>query len=255
MGKLTPTAALMRRERLLNSSTTLVPRPAPQADAAVVLVKKFVRDLRRGRMSIGALTAAIPESPYFIGTGLRLAIHQGKFPPDLERGRWSLLPHNHRRFRTFELIHQCEQAPDPSHRVTLGDQRDPLGVPRPRILTGWSELDLRAIRGLNEQMERYLSASKIGKIDRPRSLQPEPYSVGGLHHHLGTIRMHNDPRRGVVDADCRLYGVANLFVAGGSVFPTGGYANPSLTIAALTLRLADHLKIRLAGAAASRVRS
>jgi choline dehydrogenase-like flavoprotein len=54
--------------------------------------------------------------------------------------------------------------------------------------------------------------------------------------------MHRDERRGVVDADGRVHGTGNLYVAGGSVFPTGGYANPSLTIAALTLRLADHLR-------------
>jgi choline dehydrogenase-like flavoprotein len=54
--------------------------------------------------------------------------------------------------------------------------------------------------------------------------------------------MHPDERLGVVDADCRVHGVPNLFVAGSSVFPTGGYANPTLTIVALAIRLADHLK-------------
>ena len=65
------------------------------------------------------------------------------------------------------------------------------------------------------------------------------------HHHLGTTRMHPDPARGVVDADARVHGLANLFVGGGSVFPTGGYINPTLTIAALTLRLADHVRAHL----------
>lgn len=59
---------------------------------------------------------------------------------------------------------------------------------------------------------------------------------------MGTTRMHVDPRQGVVDGDCRVHGIANLFIAGPSVFPTGGYANPSLTIVALALRLADRLK-------------
>jgi choline dehydrogenase-like flavoprotein len=54
--------------------------------------------------------------------------------------------------------------------------------------------------------------------------------------------MHEDPRQGVVDANCRLHGMSNLFIAGSSVFPTGGAAPPTLTIVALTLRLADHLK-------------
>ena len=61
-------------------------------------------------------------------------------------------------------------------------------------------------------------------------------------HHMGTTRMAASPREGVVDADCRVHGTANLFVAGSSVFPTTGNANPTLTIVALALRLADHLK-------------
>ena len=63
---------------------------------------------------------------------------------------------------------------------------------------------------------------------------------------MGTTRMHADPRRGVVDADCRVHGIANLYVAGSSVFPTSGAANPTLTIVALALRLAGHLRNRIA---------
>ena len=69
-----------------------------------------------------------------------------------------------------------------------------------------------------------------------------PDDLFGGHHHMGTTRMAEDPRRGVVDADCRVYGVRNLYVAGSSVFPTSGAANPTLTVVALALRLADHLQ-------------
>ena len=61
-------------------------------------------------------------------------------------------------------------------------------------------------------------------------------------HHMGTTRMHSDPAHGVVDANCRVHGVSNLFVCGSSVFPTAGVAPPTLTIVALALRLADHLR-------------
>ena len=61
-------------------------------------------------------------------------------------------------------------------------------------------------------------------------------------HHLGTTRMHDHPAHGVVDGNCRLHGVSSVYVAGGSVFPTGGYANPTLTVVALAIRLADELK-------------
>ena len=63
---------------------------------------------------------------------------------------------------------------------------------------------------------------------------------------MGTTRMHDNPKKGVVDRDCRVHGTSNLFIAGPSVFPTGGYANPILTAVALALRLADHVKQRMA---------
>jgi choline dehydrogenase-like flavoprotein len=64
---------------------------------------------------------------------------------------------------------------------------------------------------------------------------------------MGTTRMHADPAKGVVDADCRVHGVGNLYVAGSSVMPTGGAATVTLTAVALAIRLADHLKRRLGG--------
>ncbi len=62
---------------------------------------------------------------------------------------------------------------------------------------------------------------------------------------MGTTRMHNDPKKGVVDENCGVHGIHNLFIAGPSVFPTGGYANPILTIVALSIRLTDHIKKQL----------
>jgi choline dehydrogenase-like flavoprotein len=67
-------------------------------------------------------------------------------------------------------------------------------------------------------------------------------------HHMGTTRMHDDPKQGVVDRNCQVHGIDNLFIAGSSVFPTGGYNTPTLTIVALALRLADHLKAEMANA-------
>ena len=72
-----------------------------------------------------------------------------------------------------------------------------------------------------------------------------PEDMFGDQHHMGTTRMHRDPSLGVVNQNCRVHGVANLYVAGSSVFPTAGAANPTLTITALALRLANHLKAAL----------
>jgi choline dehydrogenase-like flavoprotein len=70
--------------------------------------------------------------------------------------------------------------------------------------------------------------------------------LGGPHH-MGTMRMSADPQHGVVNEDCRVHSVENLYVAGSSVFTTGGYANPTFTLVALALRLADTLRDRLSG--------
>ena len=73
-----------------------------------------------------------------------------------------------------------------------------------------------------------------------------PATLSGGWHHMGTTRMHENPRLGVVDANCRVHGLGNLYVAGASVYPTGGAANPTLTLVAVSLRLSDHLKRTLA---------
>jgi choline dehydrogenase-like flavoprotein len=69
-----------------------------------------------------------------------------------------------------------------------------------------------------------------------------PSEIKGSDHHSGTARMSSSPKKGVVDSDCRVHSTENLYVAGSAVFPTIGYANPTLTIVALALRLADHLE-------------
>ena len=107
-----------------------------------------------------------------------------------------------------------------------------------------NEIDWENIRRTNLILKQEFARSGIGRfvIDKD-FVTPEFSSVShGASHHMGTTRMHGDPKRGVVDATCRIHGMANLYVAGSSVFPTGGFANPTLTIVALTIRLADHLK-------------
>jgi choline dehydrogenase-like flavoprotein len=66
--------------------------------------------------------------------------------------------------------------------------------------------------------------------------------LGNEHHHMGTTRMHDDPHNGVVNRDCQVHGISNLFIAGSSVFPSYACDDPTMTIVTLALRLADHLK-------------
>jgi choline dehydrogenase-like flavoprotein len=93
-----------------------------------------------------------------------------------------------------------------------------------------------------------LTAAGVGRVVFPRDPDAIPFidGMGGGWHQMGTTRMAHDPASGVVDETCRVHGVPNLYVAGSSVFPTYGFANPTFTIIALSLRLADHLATRLA---------
>jgi choline dehydrogenase-like flavoprotein len=137
---------------------------------------------------------------------------------------------------------QAEQEPNPDSRVTLGDRRDAYGRPLPRLDWQLSALDTASIRRAQDMIDDQLHRAGIGMVDDKLGTEPAPVLFYGLYHHLGTTRMHDDPKRGVVDPDSRVHGVSNLFVAGSSVFPTAGWANPTLTIVALSIRLADHLK-------------
>ena len=141
----------------------------------------------------------------------------------------------------FILGVQAEQAPNPESRIMLGKRRDRHGLRLPVLDWRLSDRDRHSIRRSQELLDEELRLAGIGKVRRLLGDEDPPAVVLGIHHHMGTTRMHADPHRGVVDADCRVHGVRDLYVSGSSVFPTGGWANPTLTIIALAIRLADHL--------------
>jgi choline dehydrogenase-like flavoprotein len=151
--------------------------------------------------------------------------------------------------RAFELFVRAEQQPSPESRVTLARTRDRFGVPQAALDWRHHPLTLRSIRQNLELVAQALGRLGVGHVysyihadPRPPGMPPGCWpELWGGHHHMGTTRMHPDPRSGVVDPNCRVHSLENLFIAGSSVFPTGGYANPTLTLVALALRLADHL--------------
>ena len=105
-----------------------------------------------------------------------------------------------------------------------------------------SDFDLESFIKSQEIVDQELRCAGLGRLYvKPIDEIPRDQISGGWHH-MGTTRMHTDPKYGVVDQNCRVHGISNLFIAGPSVFPTSGYANPSLTIIALAVRLADHIK-------------
>jgi choline dehydrogenase-like flavoprotein len=137
---------------------------------------------------------------------------------------------------------QSEQVPNADSRVTLSRSRNAYGIPRARLDWRVTDADLGAVRRAQELLGEELRAAGAGRLEDLLGDERPPALISGHHHHLGTTRMHDDPAHGVVDRTGRVHGLANLFVTGGSVFPTGGAANPTLTIVALAMRLADHLR-------------
>jgi choline dehydrogenase-like flavoprotein len=141
----------------------------------------------------------------------------------------------------------AEMAPNPDSRVTLSETRDQLGMRRVKLDWRLSEFERRSILGFANIACSEFERLDLGTFDHTDRALLEDHTtwVRRAHdnfHHMGTTRMHNDPKLGVVDSNCCVHGVANLYIGGSSVFPTCGTANPTLTILALCLRIADRLK-------------
>lgn len=157
-------------------------------------------------------------------------------------------------YHRHPIIHvnaHLEQAPNRDSRIYLSNDRDRLGVRR--VVMDWriSGAELKTARFLAGATKTELRRRGLGELETPSWIASgEPLSAGHLasnEHHIGTTRMADDPAKGVVDRNCKVHGLDNLFVAGASVFPTGGHANPTLTIVALSIRIADHLRNLLGG--------
>ncbi len=145
--------------------------------------------------------------------------------------------------KAFSLGCGMELAPDPERRLVLAQERDALGMQRLRLQMRISDRDFAHYRQTMAELGRQLLAAGTGMIRLDRNLRAEWLEVIDWgNHHMGTTRMSDDPRHGVVDANLAVHGVPNLFIAGSSTFPTYGASNPTLNLVALTLRLADHLR-------------
>jgi choline dehydrogenase-like flavoprotein len=150
----------------------------------------------------------------------------------------------------FQMFTRQEQAPNPESRIELSSEKDAMGMPRANLRWKFTSLDKRSIRVFYELLGKEMGRAGLGRVqlmdwllDRDDDKWPDILSGGW--HHMGTTRMHENPKQGVVDANCKVHGLANLFVAGGAVYPTGGAVNPTLTVVAMSLRLSDHLRKRV----------
>ena len=150
---------------------------------------------------------------------------------------------------SFQVMVRAEQAPDPQSRITLSEETDALGMARARLDWRLGAQEVETARAMADVFSDALKHAGIGGfkragwLDAPGASWPTDPTISGHalggYHHMGTTRMGTDPKTSVVDPDCRLHGMDNLWIAGSSVFPTGGWSNPTLTIIALSLRLAD----------------
>lgn len=169
----------------------------------------------------------LPEEPDSVEHSIHAGLWRDDVPPDRELTPASVF----------------EQAPNPDSRVRLSEELDELGQPKAELDWQLGELDrhsvLRGTTLVGEELSRLGLARTQLKPWVPRTNRP--LFPGGGNHHMGTTRMSETPHDGVVDANSRVHGIDNLFVAGSSVFPTSGIANPTMNLVALTLRLADHL--------------
>lgn len=221
------------REQLLNANAFLVSRPRYKTLASYGT--RLAEDLRHAEEALGH--RAPPP-------GLARAATALAHPRGLLR---LLLDRLAAREKVIALGVSLETAPNPESRVSLSARRDFLGLPRLHVNWQTTRQDVDSFERFRALLLAGLGRAGVSFEEQQHALDGFgwPVSTTGSKHHLGTTRMSANPRRGVVDENCRVHGVDNLYVAGGSVFPTSGMANPTLTILALALRLVAHISGRL----------
>ena len=188
------------------------------------------------RHGVNAVTDPL-STARFLGHWLRdRTLAERKFPSVIIRPRANL----------FSLDFHAEQIPDRDSRIGLADATDRFGNRQVRVDWRYSRQDVETVARSFDLLRGDLAEQGIGRLSLAQdetdieTVVRRDGAYGG--HHIGTVRMGNSPSSGVVDGDGKVFGVTNLFVAGSAVFPTSSQANPTLTIVAMALRLADHLR-------------
>jgi choline dehydrogenase-like flavoprotein len=241
MARMSLPDALQRREKLLNYSANLHAVYIGQDSRGWLALRKAVLSLSRTRRS----DPFIRLPPYGRkGLSRRQILDMVRQFDRMSIAGLLRLFQPNRFIKGFMLESKPEQAPNPDSHVTLDDARDAFGLRRVKVDWRMLPIDRRtAVRG-EEIIDAELRRLGIGSAAPlpQEEIEDWPDNLEGGWHQLGTTRMHADATRGVVDPNARVHGMSNLFIAGGSVFPTCGTAPPTLTIVALALRLASHLK-------------
>lgn len=219
---LMPSENFMRKKKLLNSLISFVPTKEYSAEGGIVL--RFLEDPQDKD----------PNQAWEIALLNNMASHTTSFRKSEQDP-----------FKAARLSFggNCEQAPNPESRITLSDQQDALGLRRTRLDWRLSTEDKQSFRSNVIAIAASFGArgdSRVKSLLSDNDVWPEINMWG--NHHMGTTRMGDTEQNGVVDRNCQVFGLKNLYIAGSSVFTTSGAANPTLTLVALAVRLADHIK-------------
>lgn len=219
-----------RQNQLVNASAVLVYTPGESSAWGAIKRLKTLASSRRFHSSVFAdATRAI-----------------GRFPVGNLARRFLAGREIVHRDPVINVVIDLEQAPIRDSRIYLSSQRDVLGIPR--VVVDWriSDIERRTAALFATTLRQEFERMKLGTIHLADWLTSgkllSDSDLAGNYHYIGTTRMSTQPEQGVVDINAKVHGIDNLYVAGASVFPTGGHANPTLTIVALTLRLADYLR-------------
>lgn len=251
-GRFALSSDFQRKESLLNASAMILPRHARFLPDSVESLRTLLNGALTGELPPNALDhvktvakgvdfIAIKALARILGViGIGGPTRRGA---DMFVGAgWSTDPRRSNLYTAFDVYVHGEQAPDFDNRVELAEERDPFGSPRAALRWRWDDLSRESLLRWSRCFADEIQKAGLGTIkldflgDRPR------FVIDGCSHHMGTTRMHDSPRHGVVDQNCRVHGTRNLYVAGSSVFPTGGEVNATLTILALALRLGTMLR-------------
>lgn len=222
-------------EQVLNAGIFFYPRyeshaafASPEGKAFLELINKL-----RGKAVPGDLRALVAQAL--------------RSPKHMAIGSWRRFMVKHAPALCWRIRAMFETEFCCDNRVTLSQEKDSLGRPRPQLRWRLSPLDLHSMSRGFKLLDQALRQAGTGRIELAFPDEPEAWRAAaeGGKHHMGSTRMHLQPSQGVVDADSRVHGITNLYIAGSSVFPSGGFANPTLTIVALAVRLGQHLRGRL----------
>lgn len=228
----TATAQWQRRNQTLNISmgTNFVERDSTLQDLKGIYsaIRERKVDGVAGKLLRAALHPAAAVSPSY-----QYLVHGRSYAPGAP----------------MQISLTSEQQPNPESRILLSEKLDALGLPRANVCWRPTELTLHTIRKFVETLREQFRHAALGGIETDAWVFSDSENwtehITDQFHHIGTARMDHSPRAGVVDSNCQVHGIKNLYIGSSAVFPTSGHSNPTLTIIALCIRMADRLKREL----------